>query len=97
MTREEADNTDGLGEVLLMTIIGSLLAAAFLAALMLATGTDGLVDGAIFGAIAGVALRYTSLVYHNGFARSPRMLTTIDGVHDIVSLALMGAIIGLIG
>lgn len=97
MTREEADNTEGLGEVLIMAVIGSFVAAAFLAALMLATGTDGLIDGALFGAVAGFALRYTSLAYHYGFARSPRLLTTIDGVHDITQLALMGAIIGAIG
>ncbi len=97
MTREEADSTEGLGEILIVAVIGSLLAAAFVAALMSATSTDGLLDGAIFGALAGVALRYTSLSYHNGFARSPRMLTTIDGLHDIVQLALMGAIIGVIG
>ncbi len=97
MTREEADSTEGLGEVLVLAVVGSFLAAGFLAAVMSATGTDGVVDGAIFGAIAAVALRYTSLLYHNGFARRPRMLTTIDGAHGIAQLALMGAIIGVIG
>lgn len=97
MTKEEADDTEGLGEVMIGAVVGSVLAAGFLAVLMLATGTDGLVAGAVFGAIAGIALRYTSLVYHNGFARSPRMLTIIDGAHDVVQLAMMGAIIGVIG
>jgi len=97
MTKEEADSTEGLGEVLLMAVVGSLIAAAALAALMLATSTDGLIEGALFGAVVGFAFRYTSLVYHNGFARNPRLLSIIDGVHDVVQLALMGAIIGAIG
>lgn len=50
LTKEEADSTEGLGEVLLMAVVGSLVAGAFLAALISATGTDGLVDGALFGA-----------------------------------------------
>ncbi len=97
LTKEEADSTEGLGEILVTAVIGSVIAAALLASLMLATGTEGLIDGAIFGGVAAFALRYTSILYHNGFARSPRLLSTIDGVHDIVQLALMGAIIGVIG
>jgi hypothetical protein len=96
MTKEEADDTEGIGEALGGAVVGSLIAAAFLAATMHATGTDSVAGGAVFGAIAGIALRYTSLLYHNGFAKQPRMLTVIDGVHDVVQLAMMGAIIGAI-
>lgn len=96
MSKEEADSTDGLGYVLSMAVVGSFVAAAFVAMVMSATATEGLIDGAVFGAIAGFALRYTSLVYHYGFARSPKHLATLDGAHDTLQLALMGAVIGAI-
>ncbi len=96
MAKEEADSTDGLGYVLSMAVVGSVLAATFLAAVMEGSGTDGLASGALFGAIAGVALRCTSLVYHYGFARNPKMLAPLDGAHESLQLAMMGAIIGVI-
>ena len=98
ITKTEADNTDGLGGVFLMSIVGGVATAILLAVLMKATGTDGLVEGAIFGALIGFVFRYlSSLLYHNGFARRPMQLTTIDGGYDIVQLVIMGALIGFIG
>jgi hypothetical protein len=96
MSKEEADSTDGIAYALGVAVVGSVVAAACLAALMLATGTEGFGEGALFGAVSGVALRVTSLTYHYAFARSPRQLAVIDGMHDIVQLALMGALIGVI-
>lgn len=94
LTKAEADNTEGLGMTFVAAVVGSFLAATFLSILMSATATDGLLKGALFGALTGVALRLTSLLYHNGFSRQPVELTMINGSYDIVQLAIIGAIVG---
>ena len=98
ITKAEADNTAGLGGVFIISIIGGFAAAALLAVLMYATNTTGFINGTIFGALNGFVFRHlSSLMYHNGFARRPKQLTAIDGGYDVVQLAAMGAVIGVIG
>lgn len=94
ITKEEADNTDGLGGAFIVSLIGGVAKTVCTAVLMFATGATGVLGGAIFGAIVALALISTSLAYYNGFARMPSKLTLINAAHNIVELTVIGAIIG---
>ncbi len=94
LSEKDMKSGDGMTEVFVMTGITSFITAAVMGALMMATGTSGAADGLLFGAIAGVAFRFGSHVMHNGFARRSKDLTWIDGMHDIVALAVVGAVLG---
>ena len=95
LTKEEADNTEGLGGAFIISLIGGLAKTLCIAVLMVATGITGGVGGALFGAIIAIALISTSIAYHNGFARLPSKLTMINALHDIVELTIIGVIIGM--
>ncbi|MEK8225404.1 DUF1761 domain-containing protein [Oerskovia sp. M15] len=77
------------------TAVASVLTAILLGALILATGVDGLWEGLLFGAAVGLVFRAGAHVIHNGFAHLPTQLTVIDSLHDVIALAVMGAILGV--
>lgn len=95
MTKEEADNTEGLGGPFVVSLISGLLKALFIALLMAAAGISSVLSGAFFGAVVAIVFTVTSLGYYNGFARIPSKLTLINSAHSVVELTLMGAIIGV--
>lgn len=94
ITKEEADNTGGLGGAFIVSLIGGVVKTLCMGVLMIATGATGVLGGAFFGAIVALALISTSLAYYNGFARMPSKLTLINAAHNIVELTVIGAIIG---
>lgn len=94
MTVKEMNSSEGMAERYSMTGIASLIAVAVTGALMLATGTSGWIDGFVFGAVVGFAFRFGTHVTHNGFAKKSNDLTWIDGMHDVVAMAVVGAILG---
>lgn len=96
ITKEEADNTEGLGGAFIMSLISGLAKSLCIALLMAATNISGVLNGAIFGAVIAAVFIFTSLGYYNGFARISSKLTLINSVHSIVELTLMGAIIGIL-
>ena len=53
-----------------------------------------IVGGLAFGAVLGVLLRFAWSVMHGEKESRPLALTAIDGVHDVVALALIGAVLG---
>jgi len=94
LTKEEADNTEGLGGAFIMSLISGLAKALFIALLIAVTNISGVLSGAYFGAIVATVFTITSLGYYNGFARTSSKLTVINSAHSIVELTLIGAIIG---
>jgi hypothetical protein len=94
LTEEEMNAVDGVWLRFAATAVTSLLTAILLGALFLATGVDGLWDGLLLGALVGLVFRAGGHVIHHGFARMPTRLTVIDGLHDVIALAVMGAILG---
>ena len=96
MTKEQADDTEGLGAAFGISLVAGVAKVIVLALLMAATGTTGFGAGLLFGAIVGLALIASSVAYHNGFARTCPTVTLIDSTHDVVEVAMIGAIIGLI-
>ncbi|MEH6448311.1 MAG: DUF1761 domain-containing protein [Oleispira sp.] len=96
ITKEEADNTEGLGGAFIMSLISGLLKTLCIALLMAALNITGVLGGALFGAVVATALIFTSLGYYNGFARTSSKLTLINSAHSIVELTLIGTVIGVI-
>ena len=95
LTKEEADNTEGLGGAFAISLVSGLTKTIFIALLMSATDISGVLNGAFFGAVIATVFTVTSLGYYNGFARIPSKLTSINSAHSIVELALIGTIIGI--
>lgn len=93
LTKEEADNTEGLGGAFIMSLVSGLTKALLIAVLISATNVTGVLSGALLGAIIAIVFTITSLGYYNGFARTPQKLTIINSGHSIVELTLIGAII----
>jgi len=94
ITKEEADNTEGLGGAFIISLISGLSKALLIAILMAATNISGFLSGILFGAVVAAVITAASLGYYNGFARVPSKLTLINSAHSLIELALIGAIIG---
>lgn len=97
LTKKQTENKEKMMKAMFSSLVGSILTAVVLAALMLATGTEGWIDGAVFGGIIGVAFMMASMLTHDGFGQKDMMLTKINGLHDVVSTAVVGAVLGGIG
>ena len=95
MTKEQADDTEGLGAAFVVSLVAGVAKVIVIGLLMAATGTTGFGAGLLFGVIVGIALIASSISYHNGFARVSSTVTLIDTGHDLVEAAMIGAIIGL--
>ena len=95
ITKEEADNTEGLGGAFIMSLISGLTKTLCVAILIAATNISGVLNGAIFGTVVAAVFIFTSLGYYNGFARTSSKLTFINSAHSIVELTIIGAIIGV--
>ena len=94
ITKNEADNTEGLGGAFFMSLISGLTKTLLIALLIAVTNISGVLSGALFGAVVATVFTITSLGYYNGFARTSSKLTLINSAHSIVELTLIGAIIG---
>jgi hypothetical protein len=95
ITKEEADNTEGLGGAFAISLVSGLAKTLFIALLMSATNISGALSGAFFGVVIAAVFTITSLGYYNGFARTSSKLTLINSAHSLVELSLIGAIIGM--
>jgi hypothetical protein len=95
LTKEEADNTEGLGGAFAVSLASGLTKAVFIAFLISALNITGVLSGVFLGATIAIVFTATSLGYYNGFARTPSKLTLINSAHSIAELVLIGAIIGM--
>lgn len=95
LTKDEADNTEGLGGAFVISLISGLVKTLCLAVLMAALNITGLISGLFIGAVIAGVFTVASLGYYNGFARVSSKLTLINSAHSIIELALIGAIIGI--
>lgn len=94
ISKEEADNTEGLGGAFAMSLVSGLAKAIFVALLISAMSISGVLSGLFVGAVFAIAFTVTSLGYYNGFARLPAKLTLINSGHSVIELAVLGATIG---
>lgn len=95
LTKEQADNTEGLGGAFAISLVSGLTKTVFIALLMSVTNISGVISGAFFGVLLATVFTVASLGYYNGFARAPSKLTLINSAHSVIELALIGIIIGI--
>ena len=95
LSKEDADNTEGLGGAFVISLVSGLSKTLFMALLMSLTGISGFLNGLCLGAVVSTVFTCTSIGYYNGFARTPSKLTFINSAHSVVELCLIGAIVGL--
>ena len=95
ITKEEADNTEGLGGAFFVSLISGLAKTICIALLMAATNMSGALNGAFLGALIAAVFIITSLGYYNGFARTSSKLTLINSAHSTIELTLIGLVIGV--
>ncbi|MFJ4207032.1 DUF1761 domain-containing protein [Paenarthrobacter sp. NPDC089675] len=93
-TEEDLKNIDGGPGIWVPMMLASALTSVLLAVLASALELDTWWSGALFGLIVAVVFRAGGHVIHNGFAGRPSAVTVIDSGHDVVALAIAGAIIG---
>src|SRR5450830_198071 len=92
--RKEMGGSGGPTSSYLMTAVTAVATAILLAVLLIATGTTGFFPAALLGAVLGLVFRLGAHVIHNGFAGRPLALTGIDGLHDVVAMAVAAGILG---
>ena len=97
LKKKDVENKEKMMKAMLHTGIGQIIKACVLASLMLVVGVDGWAEGALFGAVLALGFSVTSAAMHDSFAQKSIMLTRLNGAHDIVGVAVMGAIIGGFG
>ena len=95
LSKEQADNTEGLGGAFAISLLSGLTKTILIALLMSATNISTAFNGSLFGAALATIFTVTSLGYYNGFARMPSKLTIINSAHSVVELALIGLVIGI--
>lgn len=95
LSEKQVNSSEGTAKTFTWTAIASLLSSITLGYLMVALGITGLLEGLVFGATVGAVFRLGGHVIHNGFSKRPTALTAIDGGHDIIALAVAGALLGM--
>lgn len=93
-TEEDLKNIGGGAGIWLPMMLAAALTAVLLAVLIARLGLDNAVAGGLFALVAGLVFRAGGHVIHNGFAGRPAAVTLIDSGHDLVAMAVSGAIIG---
>ena len=93
-TEEDLKNISGGAGIWLPMMLAAALTAVLLAVLIARLGLDNAVAGGLFALVAGLVFRAGGHVIHNGFAGRPAAVTLIDSGHDLVAMAVSGAIIG---
>jgi Protein of unknown function (DUF1761) len=76
-------------------LVGSLFTAFLLAVFAGWTDTDTLLQGAFVGLLAAVGFAATTSAIKDLFEGRPGRLWLINAGHDVVTLVVMGAIIGV--
>jgi len=97
LTKKQVENKEKMMKAMMHSFVASIITAVVLAGLMYELGIDDLWDGAVFGAIIGFGLAAASMVTHDAFEQRKMALTRINGLHDVLSFAVMAAIIAAVG
>lgn len=82
---------------LAITTIMNFIAVTGLAVLMSALAFHTVAQGAVLGALVSLAFAVTSRGVHQAFEYRPFGLLIINGAHDVLFLAVAGAILGAFG
>jgi hypothetical protein len=94
VTREQMASVSP-GQAYGVTTVLALVTALALAMVLSASATQDLTAGVTLGAIIGVGLVATSLATNGIFEERPSTLVLLNAAYQVVSLIVMGAVIGL--
>lgn len=94
LTEDDMASSEGMAPRFALLGLVALVTAVVLGLVMAGLGIESVVGGAVLGLVLGLVLRAGAHQIHNGFAQRSGELTVIDGAHDAVAMALMGAILG---
>ena len=95
LSEKQVNSRAGMANTLTWMSIVSLISVIALAYLMTILGIVGFLDGLVFGASMGAVFRLGTHIIHDGFSKRPTALTVINGGHDIIVLAVAGALLGM--
>ena len=92
--KTEEDVRGGARIGYLVAAVSSLVMAAVLALVLKSCGTDSLAEGALIGLVVGIGFVATTTAVNSVFAARPRELFLIDTGYHVLSLVLVGALLG---
>lgn len=94
----------GLTEGKAKTSAGTAMGAAFVLSLLTAIvlsiligPSAGLMNGLVDGLVVGIGIAITSVLTHQLFEQRPTELMGMTVVHELITFAVMGSLIGLLG
>ncbi|MEM6997790.1 MAG: DUF1761 domain-containing protein [Patescibacteria group bacterium] len=93
LSKKDVENKDEMMKAMVHSAVAAFISTVTLGALILATGTNEAIDGALFGALVGFGIAMTTQARHDAFSQKSITLTRINGAFDIVTLAVVGAIL----
>ncbi len=93
-TEDDLKNMSGGAGIWLPMMVAAALTAILLAVLIARLELDNALAGGLLALVMGLVFRAGGHVIHNGFAGRPAAVTLIDSGHDLVAMAVSGAIIG---
>lgn len=99
LTKKDIEKKQDMTQIFISTFLLAVISAYFLAVFLYMVGGPKLdwLDGAVFGAVVGMAFVATSQATHVLFERKTLKLFAVQSGHDILKLVVMGAIIGAFG
>lgn len=97
LSKKQMEDKDGMATMFAGTIVFNLFTVWFLAAVMIATGTEGVLNGALFGAVFGLFFAAFPHAVHAFFERKDSTYMALAGGHNIINFAVMAAIIAAFG
>lgn len=93
---EKDINNGNPAKAMVAGAISTFVGAAALAVLFDVLALEGAMDGALLGAMVALGFIVTNKVMHNYFEQKSEQYTLITTTGDIVALAVMGGVLGLI-
>ncbi len=93
-TEDDLKNMSGGAGIWVPMMVAAALTAILLAVLISKLGLDNALAGGWFALVLALVFRAGGHVIHNGFAGRPAAVTIIDSGHDLLVMAVSGAIIG---
>lgn len=97
LKEKDMQKKEGMAQIFIGQLVLSLVAAYFLAAFLFLLNGDGWMDGAVLGAVISLAFNATAIGSHLMFERKSMMLFALNAGHNVVSLTVMGAVLGGFG
>ncbi|WP_062208484.1 DUF1761 domain-containing protein [Demequina oxidasica] len=94
LSEQDIASADGGPGRYVATGVVAFVTAVVMNVLMWELGVGSVIGGIVFGLFVGAVFRLGAHVIHNGFALRGQSLSVIDGLHDMVALAVVGAVIG---